>query len=275
MAGRAAGGKSRAGCVRIRIHDIMSQANYVIIHFAWRRKGVMNMAAKSKNILAVDDEPKILEAVSSFLKYHGFQLFEAANGRQALEIFDRENISLVILDLMLSDLSGEEVCRIIRKKSRVPVIMLTAKVEEKDLLEGLGIGADDYITKPFSLKELHARAEAVLRRTEGDLVPLVAKTSFGQGDLIVDFEKDVIKKKQKEVSLTPSELKILAALIKYPGKVFSRSELIELALGCDFDGYDRAVDNHIKNLRQKIEDDPKNPAYILTAHGLGYKFGGE
>ena len=122
----------------------------------------MNMAAKSKNILAVDDEPKILEAVSSFLKYHGFQLFEAANGRQALEIFDRENISLVILDLMLPDMSGEDICMSIRQRSRVPVIMLTAKVQEADMIKGLGIGADDYITKPFSLKEINARIEAVL-----------------------------------------------------------------------------------------------------------------
>jgi DNA-binding response OmpR family regulator len=153
--------------------------------------------------------------------------------------------------------------------------MLTAKVGEENLLEGLGIGADDYITKPFSLKELGARVEAALRRASDDLVPLIAKNSFRGGDLTVDFEKNVVKKKQREVFLTPSEMKILAALIKYPGKAFTRAELIGVVFGDDFDGYDRAIDNHVKNLRQKIEDDSKNPDYVLTVHGLGYKFGGE
>ena len=232
------------------------------------------MGEKKTNILAVDDEPKILEVIVSFLESRGFTVFPAENGRQAFEVFDRENISLVILDLMLPDMSGEEICRTIRKKSRVPIIMLTAKVEENDMLIGLQIGADDYITKPFSLKLLHARVEAVLRRSSDDLVPLARKNSFRGGDLIVDFDKNIIRKKQEEVLLTPSEMKILSALVKYPGKVFTRAELIEIALGSEFDGYERAVDNHIKNLRQKIEDDSKNPCYVLTIHGLGYKFGG-
>ncbi|MFP3154329.1 response regulator transcription factor [Lachnospiraceae bacterium ZAX-1] len=232
------------------------------------------MNGKNKNILAIDDEPKILEVLSSFLESRGFRVFSAAGGRDALEIFERENISLILLDLMLPDISGEEICRTIRKKSRVPIIMLTAKVEEKSLLEGLSIGADDYITKPFSLKELHARVETLLRRTSDELVPLAVKNSFRDGDLVVDFEKNIFKKSQVQVSLTQSEQRILAALIKYPGKVFTRAELIEIALGSEFDGYDRAIDNHIKNLRQKIEDDSKNPIYIMTIHGLGYKFGG-
>lgn len=233
------------------------------------------MTEKSKNILAVDDEHKILEVVKSYLESRGFSVFSAETGKQALEIFDRENITLILLDLMLPDISGEDICRTIRKKSRVPIIMLTAKIEEENLLEGLGLGADDYITKPFSLKELGARVDVVLRRASNDIVPLVAKNSFCEGDLTVDFERNVIKKNQIEVFLTPSEMKILASLIKYPGKVFTRAELIEIALGSDFDGYDRAIDNHIKNLRQKIEDDSKNPRYVLTIHGLGYKFGGE
>lgn len=233
------------------------------------------MMEKCKNILAVDDEPKILEVLTSFLESRGFMVFTAETGKQAFEIFERENIALILLDLMLPDISGEDICRAIRKKSRVPIIMLTAKIEEENLLEGLGIGADDYITKPFSLKELGARVEVSLRRASDDLVPLTVKNSFRNGDLIVDFGKNVIKKKQEEIFLTPSELKILASLIKYPGKVFTRKELIEIALGSDFDGYDRAIDNHIKNLRQKIEDDSKNPDYVLTIHGLGYKFGGE
>ena len=233
------------------------------------------MATKIKNILAVDDEPKILEVVASFLENRGFNVFTAVNGAQALEIFNKENISLVILDLMLPDVSGEEVCKIIRRKSRVPIIMLTAKVGENNLLEGLQNGADDYITKPFSLKELQARMEAILRRVGDGLVPLTAKNSFRDGDLIVDFEKGIIRKKLKEVRLTPIELRILATVIKYPGKIFSRGELIDIALSYEFEGYDRVIDTHIKNLRQKIEDDPKSPAYILTVHGLGYKFGGE
>ncbi|MDR3363790.1 MAG: response regulator transcription factor [Clostridiales Family XIII bacterium] len=233
------------------------------------------MPKTNKTILVVDDEPKIIEAVSSFLESKGFAVLSAESGNQALEIFERENISLAILDLMLPDVSGEEVCRRIRSRSRMPIIMLTAKPGENSLLAGLGIGADDYMTKPFSIKELYARIDAILRRSEDDLRPLLARRSFNNGDLAVDFEQNVFKKRQAALALTPSETRILAALIKYPGKVFSRSELIDIALGEDFDGYDRAVDSHVKNLRQKIEDDPKNPKYVLTVHGFGYKFGGE
>jgi DNA-binding response OmpR family regulator len=232
------------------------------------------MTVKVKNILAVDDEPKILEVLVSYLESRGYTVFTAGTGSEALGIFGREAISLVLRDLMLPYISGEEISRRIRARSRVPIIMLTAKVEENDLLEGLRIGADDYITKPFSLKELAARVEALLRRAADDLVPLASKNVFGGGDLIVDFEKSTVLKRQAPVNLTPSEMKILAALIKYPGKVFTREELIETAFGDEFDGYDRAIDNHIKNLRQKIEDDSKNPAYVLTVHGLGYTFGG-
>ena len=236
---------------------------------------VPRMTRDSKNILVVDDEPKILEAVASFLKSRGFSVYTAENGAQALELFARMNVALVVLDLMMPGMPGEEVCRVIRKKSRVPIVMLTAKAQENDQLEGLGLGADDYITKPFSLKVLCARIEALLRRAGGDLIPLTMKNSWNDGDLYVDFEQNVIRKQGKPVSLTPNELKILSALLKYPGKVFTRAELIALALGDEFDGYDRAIDSHMKNLRQKIEDDPRSPAYILTVHGLGYKFGGE
>jgi DNA-binding response OmpR family regulator len=229
------------------------------------------MLRGGKNVLAVDDEPKILEAVSALLESKGFNVFPAENGRQALEIFNRENMALVILDLMMPGMSGEEVCLAIRKKSRVPVIMLTAKAEETDIVDGLILGADDYLTKPFGVKELYARVEAVLRRTESDLVPLTVRNSWRDGDLVVDFEKNEVLKKGAFLSLTPSELKILSALVKYPGKVFTREELIELALGEDFDGYDRAIDSHVKNLRKKIEDNPKTPVYVLTVPGLGYK----
>lgn len=233
------------------------------------------MVQKGKSVLIVDDEPKIVEVLSALFASRGFRAFTAENGRKALEIFDGQNIDLVILDLMMPGLSGEDVCREIRRKSRVPVIMLTAKAREGDVVEGLGLGADDYVAKPFGLRELYARAEAVLRRAGNDLIPLAVRNSWRNGDLVVDFEKNVLRKKGARSSLTPTEWKILSALVKYPGKVFTREELIETALGSEFEGYDRAVDSHIKNIRQKIEDDPKNPVYILTVHGLGYKFGGE
>lgn len=228
-----------------------------------------------KKVLVVDDELKIIEVVKSFLESKGFIVFAAENGKQALELFEQENIALIVLDLMLPDMTGEEICIQIRKKSRVPIIMLTAKIEESDMLKGLNIGADDYITKPFSLKALYARIEAVLRRSSDDLVPLYNKASFNDGDLEIDFESHRIKKNQVEISLTPNEYKLLAALIKYPSRVFTREDLIRVALGDEFEGYDRAVDSHIKNLRQKIENDPKNPVYVLTIYGIGYKFGGD
>lgn len=227
-----------------------------------------------KNMLAVDDEPKILEVVTALFESKGFRVFTAAGGREALAISGRVNLSLIVLDLMLPDISGEEVCRRIRQSSRVPIIMLTAKVEEADLLNGFGVGADDYLMKPFSLKELYARADALLRRSENDLLPLAVRNSWRGGDLFTDFEQDIVRKNGHDVMLTASELKLLAALVKYPGKVFTRDELIVIALGDDFDGYDRAIDSHIKNLRQKIEDDPKKPVYILTVHRMGYRFGG-
>lgn len=233
------------------------------------------MSTSPKTILAVDDEPKILEVIASFLEQKGFRVITAQTGSTALELFGKNNISLVLLDLMLPDSSGEAICTAIRKHSRVPIIMLTAKSEEASQLNGLDLGADDYITKPFSLKVLAARVEAVLRRGGNDLVPLLPKSSWRNGDLVVDFEKKMVVKQGVELSLTPSEYKILAALLKYPGRVFSREELISLVFGDDFDSFDRVIDNHIKNLRQKIEDDTKSPVYVLTIRGLGYKFGGD
>lgn len=233
------------------------------------------MSNKPRTVLVVDDEPKISEVVASYLESRGYRVLTAETGSEALDAFDRENVALVVLDLMLPDISGEEVCRRLRNTSRVPVIMLTAKSDEASLLEGLGIGADDYVTKPFSLKALAARIEAVLRRAGGDILPLSVRASFRGGDLMVDFEKNLVRKAGREVALTPSEMKILSALIKYPGKAFTRDELVELALGSEFGGYDRAIDSHIKNLRQKIEDDPRSPVYVLTIHGTGYKFGGK
>ncbi len=230
--------------------------------------------ADLKNVLVVDDEKMIREAVASYLQKQGFEVLQAETGREALQILEKETIAFVILDLMLPDLSGEEVCATIRKQSRVPIIMLTAKTMETDMLNGLNLGADDYITKPFSLKNLYARMQAVLRRSSDDLKPLAERFSWNNGDLVVDYDRKEVHKKGKLIPVTPIEWKILSAFTKYPQKLFTREDLIEIAFDLDFAGYDRVVDTHVKNLRKKIEDDPKKPIYICTVHGMGYKFGG-
>ncbi len=229
----------------------------------------------NKKVLVVDDELKIAEVIKSYLEHAGFEVFTAHDGKRALELFERTGPSIVILDLMLPDLTGEEICRTIRKQSRTPIIMLTAKSDEEDILKGLDIGADDYVTKPFSPKQLVARVVAVLRRTAGDPVPLSNVFSFNREDLIIDNLGHEVKKGGRVVNLTPNEYRILLTLAKYPKKTFTREELVNMALGEDFDGFDRTVDTHVKNLRQKIEDDPKAPKYLLTVHGVGYRFAGE
>ncbi len=233
------------------------------------------MANSSKRILVVDDEVKIVEVVKSYLENSGYSVYEAYNGKDALERFEKVSPALVILDLMLPDITGKEVCRAIRKKSGVPIIMLTAKTEEEHILEGLTLGADDYITKPFSPRQLVARVEAVLRRSGGTSVPHSNVLSFGNNELTIDTVKFEVKKEGAVVNLTPNEYKILMTMAKYPDKTFTREELVFLVLGEDYDGYDRTIDTHIKNLRQKMENDPKNPKYILTIYGVGYRFGGE
>lgn len=229
----------------------------------------------AKTVLVVDDEPMIREAVTSYLIKQGWTVFSADNGGDALKIFEQEAITFVILDLMLHDISGEEICTIMRKKSRVPVIMLTAKTQEDDVLNGLKIGADDYITKPFSLKELHARMNVILRRASTDLKPLSEKYSWNENDLSIDFEHNEVRKKGILLSLTPSEWKILSALLKHPNKIYTRDNLIELVFDTDFGSYDRVIDSHIKNLRKKVEDDPRKPLHVKTVYGIGYKFGGD
>ena len=226
-------------------------------------------------ILVVDDEEKILEAVSSFLEAKGWRVITATTGLEALDKFDKNTIEFVVLDLMLPDLSGEEVCKRLRTRSRVPIIMLTAKSSEDDMLEGLQMGADDYITKPFSLKELLTRIEVVMRRSSADVEALASRMSFNNSDLVIDFDSKEVRKRGAVVNLTPKEWKILATLAKYPQKVFTRDDLINIAFDMSFDGYDRVIDTHIKNLRIKIEDDSKKPVYIRTIHGMGYKFGND
>ncbi len=231
----------------------------------------MNNARK---ILVVDDEQKIVEVIKSYLEHSGYEVYTAYAGKQALQMFERVEPSLVILDLMLPDITGEDICRKIRRESKVPIIMLTAKVEEEDILRGLDIGADDYITKPFSPKQLVARVMAVLRRVS-DHSMLFNSLSFNQDDLVIDDLKHEVRKQGNIINLTPKEYRILLTLIKYPQKTFTREELIHVALGDDFEGFDRTVDTHIKNIRQKIESDSRSPTYILTVHGIGYRFGGE
>ncbi|MBR1671702.1 MAG: response regulator transcription factor [Fretibacterium sp.] len=223
-------------------------------------------------ILIVDDEPMIRESVSAYIAKQGYQVFTAEDGAGGLKIFQSEPIQFVILDLMLPGVSGEQVCREIRGRSRVPVLMLTAKTQEEDVLNGLNIGADDYMTKPFSVKELYARMEAILRRAGNG--PLAQNFSWNGGELQIDFERSAVRKNGVALSLTASEWKLLSALIQHPQRVFSRDELIGLVFGEDFDSYDRVIDTHIKNLRKKIETDPRKPVYIKTVHGMGYKFGG-
>jgi DNA-binding response OmpR family regulator len=234
------------------------------------------MQENKKRILIVDDEVKIVEVIKSYLEKSNYETYEAYDGKQALTIYETKRPDLIILDLMLPDISGEEICERIRNTtSRVPIIMLTAKIEEEDVLKGLNIGADDYMSKPFSPRQLLARINAVLRRTSNEELLLANILSYNNGDLIIDFEKREVKKNGVPVKLTPSEYDILHVLIKHSQKTFSREELINIVLGMEFDGYDRTIDTHIKNLRKKIEVGNNGFKYVITIHGIGYKFGGE
>jgi DNA-binding response OmpR family regulator len=230
---------------------------------------------RGKKILVIDDEFKIIEVIKLYLEKEGCEVFEALDGKQALEIYSRVNPDLLILDLMLPDISGEDICKIIRKKSRIPIIMLSAKVDESEVVEGLYMGADDYVTKPFSTKELIARIVVLFRRLNDEIVPLSNIISLNDNDLVVDVLKREVRKNGELVYITLTEFKILITLLKYPNKTFTREELMDLVMGEDNFGYNRVIDTHIKNLRQKIETNPKEPRYIITVHGTGYRFGGE
>ena len=229
---------------------------------------------KKNTILIIEDEPKIAEAVEAYLRKSEYNTLVAHDGRQALLLFEESQPDMVILDLMLPFVSGEEICKSIRRQSRTPIIMLTAKASEDNKIDGLNMGADDYITKPFSPRELVARVNTLFRRCSDGISPLFCVMTWNNGDLWADFEMRTVKKNGKPVSLTQSEFKLFSSLAKHPNKTFTREELIELAFGLDFDGYDRTIDSHIKNLRSKIETDTTNPVYILTVRGVGYKFGG-
>jgi DNA-binding response OmpR family regulator len=226
-------------------------------------------------ILVVDDEERIIEVVKAYLEKEGYEVITAVNGEEAVRLFKENTIHLVVLDLMLPKLSGEQVCIRLREVSHVPIIMLTAKVEEEDKLEGLAIGADDYLTKPFSARELVGRVKALLRRAYREENPLAEFLVFNDGDLEIDIRKMKVLKRGTEVILTPYEFKVLVALLTNPGQVFTRDQLVERAFGYDYEGFDRTVDTYIKNIRQRIEDNPKDPKYITTVYGVGYKFGGK
>ena len=222
-------------------------------------------------ILIVDDEPKILEIIDAYLVASKYTVFKASNGLMALEKFDSHHPDLIVLDLMLPDIDGLTVAKKVRETSDVPIIMLTAKSEEEDILKGLKLGADDYMVKPFSPKELVARIETVLRRVPN--LKEINKLSRNNGELLIQIDSRQVFLKNQEIALTTSEFDILQTLAESPNRAFSRSDLIEIIKGFDFDGLDRSIDSHVKNLRHKIETNPKEPNYILTVHGTGYRFG--
>ena len=228
-----------------------------------------------KKILVVEDELKIAEAVVAYLENSDYEVLTAFDGEQALMVFEKQRPDMIILDLMLPHVSGEEICKRIRKTSAVPIIMLTAKIEEDEKILGLNIGADDYVTKPFSPRELVARVNSLFRRSSVENNSTLNNViSWNNDDLEVNLNEYTVKKQGIEVSLTPNEFKLLCTLMKYPKKTFTREELIEIAFGLEYDGFERTIDTHIKNLRSKIEDDTTNPLYIQTVRGIGYKFGG-
>jgi two-component system, OmpR family, response regulator RegX3 len=228
------------------------------------------MSAETRRVLLVEDEKSIRSAVAAYLEREGYWVTPAEDGQVALEAFSKHKFDVIVLDLMLPKVSGEEVCRRIRNASDVPIIMLTAKGEEEDRIAGLELGADDYLVKPFSPRELVARVRALLRRAHVDSEPQRDRLQFG--DLEVDVTGHKAFLQGNELDLTASEFKLLTTLARYPGRVYSRMELVEKVLGYDFEGYERTIDSHVKNLRAKLEDDPRDPTYIWTVHGVGYRF---
>jgi DNA-binding response OmpR family regulator len=224
----------------------------------------------SQKILVVDDELDIVKVVRAYLERGGFRVITASDGQQALAAFRHEKPDLIVLDLNLPRMDGLDVCRAIRRESDTPIIMLTARVEEADKLIGLEIGADDYIVKPFSPREVVARVRTVLRRSGGAASDQPAAISIG--DLVIDPVKHEVQLAGRSIDLTPMEFTLLQTLAARPGRAFSRMDLLEAAQGESYEGYERSIDVHIKNLRQKLGDEPRNPKYILTVYGIGYKF---
>ncbi|TDL73889.1 response regulator transcription factor [Rhodococcus qingshengii] len=225
-------------------------------------------------ILLVDDEKRILEVLDAYLEREGYEIHSADNGIDALKKAKTINPDLIVLDLMLPDISGEEVCRLVRKESDVPILMLTAKSAEDDRINGIVMGADDYLTKPFSPREVVVRVQAILRRVKK--TEKVERIEFNNKQLAIDLGKKEVTVKGHDVILTPIEYKLLTNMALNPGRVYSRMDLLEKIQdeGMYYEGYERSVDTHIKNLRKKIELDSRQPLLILTVFGMGYKFGG-
>ena len=224
------------------------------------------------NILIIEDEKSVSDLVKAYLEKEGYGVYSTESGLDGIEVFRKEKIELVILDLMLPDIDGEEVCKILRRISDVYIFMLTAKSTLSDKIEGLNIGADEYLTKPLSPRELTARVNALFRRVGRSNCNII---SFDNDKLVIDSDCRLVKLKGEEISLTPNEFDILYVLASNKGKVFSREAIIERVFGIDFDGSDRIIDVHIKNLRKKIEEESKSPRYIVTVTRIGYKFGDE
>ena len=223
-------------------------------------------------ILVIDDEQKIVKQARDYLEKGGYCVFSASDGVTALAVARHERPDLIVLDLNLPGMDGLDVCRALRRESDVPIIMLTARVEETDRLIGLELGADDYITKPFSPRELVARVRAVLRRVRGGVrEPGLVRA----GDLEIDLNGHRVTRAGEPIGLTRSEFNLLATLAQYPGQTFTRAQLLDRLHGVRYDGYDRSIDAHIKNLRRKLEPDPLEPQYVLTVYGIGYKFADE
>lgn len=228
---------------------------------------------KNRRILVVDDEERMVRFIRLNLEHDGFQVVEAYRGGQAIQKLRDTLPDVILLDVMMPDIDGFEALKMIREISSVPVIMLTAKGEEDDRVRGLELGADDYVTKPFSPKELAARVRAVLRRTPEEAIQM-GPEELHFGDLTVNFPKHEAYLQSKPLNLTPVEFKLLGVFIREPNRVFSRAQLIEKVLGYDFDGFDRTIDVHILNLRRKLEPDASRPRFIKTVYGSGYKFTG-
>ncbi len=220
-----------------------------------------------EKILLVDDDVHIVEIVQAYLEKDGYRVLTAFDGRRALEIATKEHPALLILDLMLPEMSGWDVMRALRPASQVPVIMLTARDDPTDKVVGLELGADDYVVKPFDPKELLARVRAVLRRVR----PPEEEAPLTVGDLVVDPARHEVTRDNQRIDLTATEFAILHVLADHPGRVYTRLQLLESVQGEAYAGYERAVDSHIKNLRQKLEPDPRHPRYVVTVHGVGYR----
>jgi DNA-binding response OmpR family regulator len=225
----------------------------------------------NKKVVVIDDEPSVQEVARAYLEKDGYLVYVAANGREGLALAEKTKPGLIVLDLMLPDVSGADICAEIRRRSDVPILMLTAKAGEDDRVAGLQLGADDYLTKPFSPRELVARVRAILRRSQGASMPLVETLRVSGGALEIDTVQHEVRREDAVVDLTPNEYKLLLALARHPGRVYSRFELINEVQGYNYEGYERTIDAHVKNLRKKIEPDPRRPRYVETVFGVGYR----